>query len=56
MRNPPGIHGNPAVYAKRLEQGFRMITVSNDTAALVSGAKGMLDAARSGEGGASSLY
>ena len=33
-----------------------MITVSNDTAAIVAGAKGMLDDARSGEGGATTLY
>lgn len=52
----PGIHSNPAIYPKRIEQGFRMVTVCNDTAALTSGARGMLEAARSGEGGASSLY
>lgn len=52
----PGIHANPALYAKRVEQGFRMITVCNDTQALSWGATRMLTDARSGEGGAASLY
>lgn len=51
----PGIHANPALYAKRAEQGFRMITVCNDSTALTGGARRMLDDARSGHG-EESLY
>jgi 4-hydroxy-2-oxoheptanedioate aldolase len=52
----PGIHANPDLYAKRAEQGFKMITVCNDTQALATGARQMLDDARSGLGGTTSLY
>jgi 4-hydroxy-2-oxoheptanedioate aldolase len=51
----PGIHSTPQFVAKRLEQGFRMVTVSNDMLALRSQlaaelaiAKGALPAASSG--------
>jgi len=33
-----GIHANPEIAAKRLEQGFRMVTVSSDLQALAVGA------------------
>lgn len=52
----PGIHSNPALYPKRVEQGFRMITICSDSSALTTGARSMLQAARSGEGAASALY
>lgn len=52
----PGIHANPALYAKRAEQGFRMITVCNDTQALSGGARQMLEDARRGADGATDLY
>jgi 4-hydroxy-2-oxoheptanedioate aldolase len=51
----PGIHTTPQFVAKRLEQGFRMVTVSNDMVALrtqlgaeLAIAKGALPAAASG--------
>ncbi len=34
-----GIHANPQIAAKRLEQGFRMVTVSSDLQALTAGAR-----------------
>lgn len=42
----PGIHASAALAAKRHQQGFRMITVSMDTAALVSGIRADHSAAR----------
>jgi 4-hydroxy-2-oxoheptanedioate aldolase len=41
-----GIHANPEIAAKRLEQGFRMVTVSSDLQALAEGARGALEAGR----------
>ena len=38
----PGIHANPAIVAKRREQGFRMVTATSDLQALESGAAGAL--------------
>jgi 4-hydroxy-2-oxoheptanedioate aldolase len=38
----PGIHANPALAAKRRNQGFRMITVGTDHQALARGAAAML--------------
>lgn len=52
----PGIHASPALFVKRKKQGFRMITVCNDTSALVSGATKMLDDARTGATGPATLY
>lgn len=46
-----GIHANPALVAKRLEQGFRMVTATSDLLALMEGARAALE----GEGG-SRLY
>lgn len=40
-----GIHANPQIAAKRLEQGFRMVTVTSDLQAMMAGAS---DALRSG--------
>ncbi len=54
----PGIHANPQIAAKRLEQGFRMVTVSSDLQALTTGALAALRAGRpdaDGESG-STLY
>jgi 4-hydroxy-2-oxoheptanedioate aldolase len=42
----PGIHASGALTGKRLDQGFRMITVANDMLALRSGLIAELEAAR----------
>lgn len=34
----PGIHASPTLAAKRLEQGFRMVTVTSDLGAMLTGA------------------
>lgn len=47
----PGIHANPALVAKRLAQGFQMVTATSDLLALMEGARSALE----GEGG-SRLY
>ena len=46
-----GIHANPALVAKRLQQGFQMVTATSDLLALLDGARAALE----GEGG-SRLY
>jgi len=48
---PAGIHANPSLVNKRLEQGFQMVTATSDLLALMAGAK----AALAGEG-ADTLY
>jgi 4-hydroxy-2-oxoheptanedioate aldolase len=45
-----GIHANPEIAAKRLSQGFRMVTVSSDLQALAAGARVALGAGRSDAG------
>lgn len=45
----PGIHANPTLVAKRLEQGFQMVTATSDQLALMAGARAALD--RVGGGG-----
>ncbi len=42
----PGIHSVPTLVGKRLAQGFRMVTVTSDTAAATDGARRALDVAR----------
>jgi 4-hydroxy-2-oxoheptanedioate aldolase len=42
----PGIHASGALTGKRLDQGFRMITVANDMLALRTGLIAELEAAR----------
>ena len=49
----PGIHSSPDVAAKRVEQGFLIVTVTSDLTALASGARSALKAVRGGEGAAS---
>ena len=52
-----GIHANPQIAAKRLAQGFRMVTVSSDLQALAAGASAALRAGRpDGTGADGSLY
>jgi 4-hydroxy-2-oxoheptanedioate aldolase len=53
-----GIHANPQIAAKRLEQGFRMVTVSSDLQAMTAGAADALRSGRpnSASSGDSSLY
>ncbi len=53
-----GIHANPELAAKRLEQGFKMVTVTSDLQALAAGASADLRSVRPapGAGGESSLY
>ena len=46
----PGIHSTGALTARRLEQGFVMVTVTSDTVALRIGLASELAAAREGEG------
>lgn len=48
---PAGIHANPTLVAKRLEQGFQMVTATSDLIAVMAGAR----AALAGEG-SSALY
>lgn len=47
----PGIHATPAWAPKRLEQGFQMVTVTSDLAALASGASAALKSTRNASGG-----
>lgn len=42
----PGIHSTPALVQRRLEQGFRMITVNSDALAIRNGLKADLATAR----------
>ena len=50
-----GIHSVPEWAPTRLEQGFRMVTVTSDLGAMSDGARGALDQVRNaGEGGAKS--
>ncbi|HWC68627.1 MAG TPA: aldolase/citrate lyase family protein [Acidimicrobiales bacterium] len=42
----PGIHASPSLTAKRLESGFRMVTVTNDAAPAVQGLRSALTEAR----------
>ncbi len=49
----PGIHSTPTMTAKRIEQGFRMVTATSNLLAQVAGAKEALSQAR-GEGQADS--
>lgn len=54
----PGIHATPALTAKRMSQGFKMITATSDSLALAAGARAGLAEARGeqvGRGGGS-LY
>lgn len=54
-----GIHSDPRVAPKRLEQGFQMVTVTSDTQAAASGARDALKTVRgaaSGGGSGSSIY
>jgi 4-hydroxy-2-oxoheptanedioate aldolase len=46
----PGIHSSPDVAAKRVEQGFQMVTVTSDLTALASGARSALRSVRDGDG------
>jgi 4-hydroxy-2-oxoheptanedioate aldolase len=48
-----GIHSSPDVAAKRVEQGFQMVTVTSDLTALASGARSALHGVRSGTSGGS---
>lgn len=48
---PAGIHANPTIVRKRLDQGFQMVTATSDLIAVMAGAK----AALAGEG-SDSLY
>ncbi len=48
---PAGIHANPTIVAKRLEQGFQMVTATSDLLAMMAGAKAALEGV-----GSSSLY
>lgn len=54
----PGIHSTQALAPKRVEQGFRMITVTSDLLAMISGAKAALRQARGtgGEGDSGRMY
>ncbi len=49
----PGIHANGPLAARRLEQGFRVITVANDMLAIRSGMAAELATARGGSAGSS---
>jgi 4-hydroxy-2-oxoheptanedioate aldolase len=55
-----GIHSTQAIAATRLEQGFRMVTVTSDLQALASGASSALEqvasAAASARTGSGELY
>ena len=44
----PGIHTTSALAPKRIEQGFRMLTVTSDLLSMAAGAKAALAEARSG--------
>ncbi len=50
----PGIHSTQALAAKRIEQGFRMITITSDLLAMLSGASAALAQARGGADGTAS--
>ncbi|HUG00054.1 MAG TPA: hypothetical protein VMM60_18160, partial [Ilumatobacter sp.] len=49
----PGIHATGALTPKRLEQGFRMVTVTADLLAMTIGLDSELAAARGAASGAS---
>lgn len=48
---PAGIHANPTLVAKRLAQGFQMVTATSDLLAVMAGAKAALEGR-----GSDSLY
>lgn len=48
----PGIHTTPTLAPKRIEQGFKLLTVTSDLGAAASGARDGLRVARSGTGAA----
>jgi 4-hydroxy-2-oxoheptanedioate aldolase len=50
----PGIHSTQALASKRIEQGFKMITVTSDLLSMLSGAKAALATARGDSNGAAS--
>jgi len=55
----PGIHSVPELAATRLEQGFRMVTVTSDMGAMADGARAGLDHVRGAVAGSppkSSMY
>ncbi len=45
---PAGIHANPSIVAKRLDQGFTMVTATTDLLAMLAGAQTALDMAQRG--------
>ena len=45
-----GIHASPQLTVRRIEQGFRMVTVTSDLLAMGAGVRASLDTARSGGG------
>jgi 4-hydroxy-2-oxoheptanedioate aldolase len=52
----PGVHSTAAIAPKRLEQGFRMITISSDTGSLASAAARDLQSVRQASPGAQPVY
>jgi hypothetical protein len=48
----PGIHASGSLSARRLEQGFQMITVASDLLAIRAGMAGALDLAHGALGAA----
>lgn len=48
----PGIHANPAIGAKRVAGGFRMVTISSDLAAMAAGVRRELRQVKDGVSGA----
>lgn len=46
---PAGIHANPAIVQKRLDQGFAMVTATSDLLALMAGARHALEGQGTGE-------
>jgi 4-hydroxy-2-oxoheptanedioate aldolase len=51
-----GIHASAALAAKHAAAGYRMITVSHDISAMVSGAAGDLATVRGAAGGTQPVY
>jgi 4-hydroxy-2-oxoheptanedioate aldolase len=54
-----GIHSDPRVAPKRIEQGFKMVTVTSDSQAAASGARDALKSVRGAakaDGSGSSMY
>lgn len=54
----PGIHSNESLASKRLEQGFKMVTITSDLIALGNGIRRSLAIAKGevAEGGSGSIY